>query len=186
MGRVAVLKVLFYRPEGGGDDLFSRSISVRTEGDAFSGMSHKAIAVTSRYNEERLLFACKRVFDSTLASIYLDPAFEEAKKKDGGVAAATIPELVLAPRPFLLVRVTVPVATMGWILFGLVTAPILLTAGSDFYRDLGQYLLTHGHPVLGDILSRYPAHWAAYSKAAAAAVTLGAGYLGLRRLPVGK
>jgi hypothetical protein len=186
MGQVAVLKLLFYRPEGGTDALLSRSIVVRTEGDVFSGTSHKAIAVTSRYNEERLLFACKRVFDSTLASIYLEPAFEKTTGDGPRAEGAIASEEVLAPRPFLLVRVTVPVGTVALILLGLVAAPILLTAGSDFYRDLGHYLKAHGHPDLGDILATCATHWAAFSKAVAAVVTLVAGYFGFRRLPVGK
>jgi hypothetical protein len=180
MGRIAVLKLLFYRPDLGiAGEISPRTIDVRTEGDVFSSVSHKKIHISSRYNEERLLFACKRVFDSVLAAISLEPLFED----EGNPGRE---EVVLAPRPYLLVAVRVPKSVVFWILLGLATAPLFLTAGPDLLRDTGKQLTELGYEVVGYFFETHALLLAGLSKAFAITLTLVAGYLGFRRLPVGK
>jgi hypothetical protein len=175
MGENLVLKLLFYRSDGAAE-IGPQTIVLTAEGDAFAGISQKEVEVLSRYNEERIQIACKRVFDSTLAPITL-----EHKRND------KTPEEVLAPHPYLLAQVRVPTRTVGWILFGLVVAPILLTLGPDFLKHIGdgQVLQSIAKP-FGNWVSRNAGDLSVLAKTMAAIVTLSAGYLGFRRLPMGK
>lgn len=85
MGKSFVLKLLFYRSSNA-TPILPQTLEIKTDGDAFAGFSQKEILILSRYNEERILIACKRIFDSVFAPIII-----ELKKADGS-ASADIPE----------------------------------------------------------------------------------------------
>jgi hypothetical protein len=71
MGESFVLKLLFYRSSKA-SPLGNQTLEIKTDGDAFAGFSQKEIQVLSRYNEERILVACKRIFDSVFAPIIIE------------------------------------------------------------------------------------------------------------------
>ncbi len=71
MGKSFVLKLLFYRSSKA-NPILPQTLEIKTDGDAFAGFSQKEILILSRYNEERILIACKRVFDSIFAPIIIE------------------------------------------------------------------------------------------------------------------
>jgi hypothetical protein len=175
MGSNVTLRLVFYRSEKADNSILAKDqkLKVSTGGDAFSGISQDEIPILSRYNEEQVELACKRVFDSVLAPITIshDPARHD----------------VLAAHSFLLARVVVPKIVVLTILTGLVVAPILLTIGPDLVDAIGSSrFLQASAKNLGDWLVDNKGSVSLLAKALAAGVTLVAGYLGLRRLPLGK
>lgn len=81
MGKSFVMKLLFYRSSNA-ISILPQTLEIKTDGDAFAGFSQKEILILSRYNEERILIACKRIFDSVFAPIII-----ELKKADGSASA---------------------------------------------------------------------------------------------------
>lgn len=178
MGKSAVLKLLTYRSEKS-RDIFPQKLTINADKDVLAGISQREILIDSHYNEDRIELAFKRVFDSILSSISIehDPAQSRSFPN----------ETVLAPRPFFLITVTVPRRTVFFILTGLFFAPLLLTLSPDYLLHIGNgsILQTHLRPV-GDFVARNAGDLSNWSKALAASMTLIAGYLGFRRLPIGK
>lgn len=71
MGKSFILKLLFYRSSKA-SPILPQTLEIKTDGDAFAGFSQKEILILSRYNEERILIACKRIFDSVFAPIIIE------------------------------------------------------------------------------------------------------------------
>jgi hypothetical protein len=214
MGKTVVLKLLFYRAEKA-SSISSRSLEIRTEGDAFAGFSQKEIPLLSRYNEERILIACKRVFDSIFAPIVIalkkesesvpvsaDPltllrstqvatpwGILELKLKQPpeDTPATNASADLLAPNPFLLTQV---VPSQGLILLTLVFltfASFFLFMSPDYIQMLGwSRLIQQNYKEFGDWLVRNAPTLTQVSKVLGAVFTLAAGYLGFRKLPLGK
>jgi hypothetical protein len=177
MGKNVILKLLFYRSEEA-PQIPTQKLDIKTEGEAFAGFSEKQILMLSNYNEERIQIACKRVFDSTLAPISIqripDTTFAEDSK-------------ILAPHPFLLTQVAVPRRTVFFIIVALVVAPLLLALSPDYLKHIGGGQIMQGYaPSIGKWIERNAGDLSTYAKAVAASFTLIAGYLGFRRLPIGK
>lgn len=195
MGRDAVLKLLFYRSSKA-VDVLPRTLEIKAGSDAFAGFSQKEIAIHSRYNEERILIASKRVLDDVLSPISIE--LVQVKTVTGDLNAQTThspspPKTTLeiqgvaAPRPFLLTQVSVPKRVVGVIILGLILAPLLLSLGPDILQDVGgnQFIQEHAKG-LGDWLIRNKLEVTFYSKIAAAVVTFVVGVIGFRRIPLGK
>jgi hypothetical protein len=176
MGKSVVLKLLFYRPEDT-PNIYPQRLTVNVDKDVLAGISQQEILVHSHYNEERVELAFKRVYDSVLSSLAIEYKPDEA----------SCVVKVLAPHPFFLIKVTVPRRTLVFILLGLLVAPVLLTLSPDYLVHIGKgQILQSRFSSLGDFIARNAGDLATYSKALAASVTLIAGYLGFRRLPIGK
>lgn len=175
MGKSVVLKLLFYRPEDS-PNIYPQKLGVNVDKDVLAGISHQEILVQSHYNEERVELAFKRVFDSALSAL----SIEVTPDNSAG-------QKVLAPHPFFLIKVTVPRRTLIFILLGLLLAPFLLTLSPDYLIHIGKGQILQSYARgFGDFIARNAGDLATYSKALAASVTLIAGYLGFRRLPIGK
>ena len=178
MGSNVTMRLVFYRSEKADNSILTKGVKLKisTAGEAFSGVSQDEIPLLSRYNEEQVELACKRVLDSVLAPIriYLG-------------APTPAPDGVLAAHPFLLARIVVPKMVIATILAGLIAAPVLLTVGPDLVDSIGssRFLQTRMKD-FGDWLVANKLNVSLLAKAAAAGVTLIAGFLGLRRLPLGK
>jgi len=215
MGKSVVLKLLFYRSSKA-TALPPCSLEIKTDGDAFAGFSQKEIPVLSRYNEERVLIACKRVFDSIFAPIIIELKQEVALEGNVSESASLLrstqvatpwgllefrmkenapqpqnPEAVgqelLAPNPFLLTQV---VASKG-LIFGtlalLVLASFFLFASPEYIQMVGWSRVAQaGYKPFGDWLVRNAPTLTQASKIFGAVFTLAAGYLAFRKLPVGK
>jgi len=176
MGKTVVLKLLFYRPEDS-PNIYPQNLAINVDKDVVAGISQQEILVHSHYNEERIELALKRVYDSVLSAL----SIEYKPNVDPAVQA------VLTPHPFFLIKVTVPRRTLIFILAGLLLAPILLTLSPDYLVHIGKgQILQSRTKGLGDFIARNAGDLATYAKALAASVTLIAGYLGFRRLPIGK
>src|SRR5258708_34386756 len=89
MGTSVVLKLLFFRSSKA-PRISDQSLEIKTDGDAFAGFSQKEIPVLSRYNEERVLIACKRVFDSVFAPIIIELKQEVALERNVTESAALL------------------------------------------------------------------------------------------------
>ena len=177
MGKNVILKLLFYRAEDA-PKIKTQKFDIKTEGDAFAGFSEKQILMLSNYNEERIQIACKRVFDSTLAPISIQRVPDSTDTDD---------EKILAPHPFLLTQVMVPKLTVTLIVIALIVAPLLLAMSPDYLKHVGEGQIMKAYaPSIGDWISRNSGDLSTFAKAVAASFTLIAGYLGFRRLPIGK
>jgi hypothetical protein len=176
MGKRVVLKLLFYRPEDS-PNIYPQRLAVNVDKDVLAGISQQEILVQSHYNEERVELAFKRVFDSVLSALSIE------YKPDENAGS----QKVLTPHPFFVINVTVPKRILIFIMLGLLLAPFLLTLSPDYLVHIGkgQIFQTYAKDV-GDFIARNAGDLATYSKALAASVTLIAGYLGFRRLPIGK
>lgn len=95
-------------------------------------------------------------------------------------------EPILAPEPFLLVYVRPPAWALAVILCGAVVAALLLTLGPDSILPLGRFVERHISATFGLWMQGHPGPASGLSKAVGSVVTLITGYLGLRKLPVGK
>lgn len=196
MGKEVILKLLFYRSTEAESKtkILPQKLEIKADSDAFAGFSQKEIGVTSRYNEERILIATKRVLDNILSTISIELV---SAKKDAGqtikrgadntTSSMSSEVEVVSPRPFLLTQVTVPKRVVGLILLGLIFAPLLLSIGPDFLQDVGgsQFIQERAKSI-GDWLVRNKLEVSSYCKIAAAIVTLVAGYAGFRKIPLGK
>jgi hypothetical protein len=177
MGKNVILKLLFYRSEEA-PAIPTQKLDIKTDGEAFAGFSEKQILVLSNYNEERIQIACKRVFDSTLAPISIEHVPDAAFVGDGDI---------LASHPFLLTQVTVPKFTVALIVLALIIAPLLLSLSPDYLKHIGSGQIMQSYaPSVGNWIARNAGDLSTYAKAVAASFTLIAGYLGFRRLPIGK
>jgi hypothetical protein len=208
MGTSVVLKLLFFRSSKA-PRISDRSFEIKTDGDAFAGFSQREIPVLSRYNEERILIACKRVFDSILAPIVIElsekPASDGIAPNSGstskfpqistpcGVVQFKVndpapPEAkILAPHPFLLTQVTASKWIIAATLLFLVLASFFLFMSQEYIQQVGwsQIVQTNSKP-FGDALVRNAAAYAQLSKVLGAVFTLVAGFLAFRKLPLGK
>ena len=176
MGSIVNLRLVFYRSNRAEQWMLDgkQKLTISAGGDGIAGLSRTEIPILSRYDEEQVEIACKRMLDSVLAPINIS--------HDAGVH-----DDVLAAQPFLVARVKVPIGVIMLILAGLGTAPFLLTADANFFATLGNWSLIQKHwKDVGDCLVRNKDSFSLVAKATGAAVALGAGYLGLRRLPIGK
>lgn len=209
MGTSVVLKLLFFRSSKA-PRISDQSLEIKTDGDAFAGFSQKEIPILSRYNEERVLIACKRVFDSIFAPIVIDLK-EPTGASDGaslGIQSPlqsvqvetpwgliefkpknptlTGPE-ILAPHPFLLTQVTASKGLIAATLIFLVLASFFLFMSPDYIQQIGwsQIAQTYLKPV-GDSLVRNGPAYTQVSKVLGAVFSLVAGFLAFRKLPLGK
>jgi hypothetical protein len=87
MGKSFVLKLLFYRSSEA-SSILPQTLEIKTDGDAFAGFSQKEIQILSRYNEERILIACKRIFDSVFAPIIIE--LKKVEESTSGDQSKTI------------------------------------------------------------------------------------------------
>lgn len=201
MGKEVILKLLFYRSTEAerATKILPQKLEIKADSDAFAGFSQKEIGITSRYNEERILIATKRVLDNILSTISIElvSAKKDADQPTRSEVNTTTPSIakssmssevdVVAPRPFLLTQVTVPRRVVGIILFGLIFAPLLLSISPDFLQDVGgSPFMQERAKSFGDWLVRNKLEVSSYCKIAAAIVTLVAGYAGFRKIPLGK
>jgi hypothetical protein len=209
MGTSVILKLLFFRSSKA-PRISDQSLEVKTDGDAFAGFSQKQIPILSRYNEERILIACKRVFDSIFAPIVIELR-EPAGVSDGTSLGAQAPlksaqvetawgtiefkpknpapseAEILAPHPFLLTQVTASKGLIAATLIFLVLASFFLFMSPDYIQQIGwsQFAQTYFKPV-GDSLVRNGPVYTQVSKVLGAVFSLVAGFLAFRKLPLGK
>jgi hypothetical protein len=185
-------------------------LDVKTDGDAFAGFSQKQIPILSRYNEERILIACKRVFDSIFAPIVIElkeptgasdgtSLGPQAPLKSAQVETAwgsiefkpknpapSEPE-ILAPQAFLLTQVTASKGLIAATLIFLVLASFFLFMSPDYIQQIGwSYVAQTYFKPVGDSLVRNAPAYTQLSKVLGAVFTLVAGFLAFRKLPLGK
>jgi hypothetical protein len=187
MGESVVLKLLFYRSSEA-TPILPQTLEVKSEGDAFAGFSEKEITITSRYNEERILIACKRVFDSIFATITIELKDDKAgSSADSSQAIQKTDQLVLAPLPFLLTQVTASWGLIAFTLFMLALASFFLFMSPDYVKEIGSSPFMQQHfKGFGDLLAGHPLVYSNAAKVLGAIFTLFAGFLGFRKLPIGK
>jgi hypothetical protein len=158
MGEVAIMKVMCYVPMDGGG---RGTLSVRSEGDGFAGISPRSIHISSRYNEERVILASKRVLDNVQSPIEVVPEDPKA----------------VAPRVFFLTRVTVP-HWIPWVPVGVLgLAAVFLSIGPDLLESVGGQ---------GSFLANCKSTLSLLSKGLGGLCTAIAAYLAFRKMPVGK
>ena len=125
--------VLFSRPTFDPDPKAPnscRTLELKYGAEAFAGASKSQIHSDSRYNEERIILICKRVFDSFLSPVSIE-------QKEG-------PDTVQAPKPFLLVTVQVPRFIVFGVVLGVILSTIMVALDADSIKFLGAMLFpTH-------------------------------------------
>lgn len=212
MGTSVVLKLLFFRSSKA-PRINDRLLDIKTDSDAFAGFSQKEIRIESRYNEERILIASKRVFDSIFAPIMIglkeaipddqtstDSVLRlapsqvatpwgliELKLKDTPVEGPVAEEDVLAAESFLLTQIKASRLLIFATLIFLALASFFLFMSPDYIQSVGWSRLVQGwSKPFGDLLVRNAPVYAQVSKIIGFVFTLAAGYLGFRKLPLGR
>lgn len=208
------LTVLSYRSPLSDRSALPVVLSLDLSPEAFGTASRRDLEILNRYNEERVEIPARRVLENTAGGIRLaakrkDPQLPARSENSGGRAAHEChsdaasrvfdhddanqgglapqrPAPQLAPEPYLLVYVRPPLWTLGVILLGAVTAALLLSLGPDSIPPAGRVVESFVSPPLGRWMQVHPGVGSAWAKAVGSVVTLMTGYLGLRRLPVGK
>jgi hypothetical protein len=158
MGKSVALKVLLSRPSFDYSDPNSaRTLTVATGTDTFSGMSKNKIRSESRYNEDRTVLVCKRVFDTVLAFVSIEEANDTS---------------VRSPRLTLLTKVRVPGLVTSTVVLGVVFGALLLGIDADVVKFLAAFfpeppqgfLDSNAKPIaaIAKLLSALPVGIAAY------------------------
>jgi hypothetical protein len=168
MGKSVVLKLLFSRPtfpnpEGSNG---CRTLELKFGAEAFAGASKSQIHSDSRYNEERIILICKRVFDS-----FLSPVSIEQKDE--------LPS-VQAPKPFLLVTVQVPRFIVFGVVLGVLLSTIMVALDADSIKFLGAMLF----PTRADSFERNAKTISVLVKAISPIPISISAYLAFRKLPL--
>jgi hypothetical protein len=177
MGQNAVLKLLFYRSEKA-DKILPQKLEIKTDGDAFAGFSEKEILVLSRYNEERIQIATKRIYDSVFAPISINLKESEQATPDLNI---------LAPSPYLLTRITVSKKLLFFILLFLFIASVCLALSADMIKAIGySWIVPNNNPAISIWIDNNASNIAAFLKPIGAFFAVWVGWLGFRRLPIGK
>jgi hypothetical protein len=195
MGKHVLLKLLFYRPDAP-PYLGTVDLKIEAMGDGFAGVLPSDVKVDSRYNEQRIVIACKRVLDNVIAPILIklrnSPVNPHPEASATDLSNSAHHQLAhsnafMMSEPFLLAQISVSRIAIFWIILGLVVGALLLSIGPDYARAIGDWQwLRSLSPSIADFMKNHPADAASLSKIAAAIITLIAGFFGLRKLPLGK
>ena len=126
MGKSVVLKLLFSRPTYNTHVGSSRrTLEVKTGTESFAGVSKNIINSESRYNEERIVLVCKRVFDSFMSPV----SIEQQNETD-----------IQAPKPFLLTRIKVPKRIVSFVIIGVMLSTVLVGLDVDMVNLIGGWI----------------------------------------------
>lgn len=202
MGKISTLKLLFYKAAKAWDEnpeVKEQCLEIKNNSDVFAGFSQTEIQILSRYNEELIQIACKRVFDSVFAPITIQlkksektrqqetPAQPSDDESSNMLETAEITlDEIIAPQPYLITKVSVPILLVLWILFFTVSASILLTFSPDSFKTLGETnFVKQNAPDLSDYLMKNGGFLTVLFKAFGAVCALIVAFLTFRKLPVG-
>lgn len=163
MGKSVVLKLLLSRPSYDPND--QRKLELTAGEDSFAGLSQDIVHSNSRYNQERIILICKRVFDSVLSSV----SIKQQDSKD-----------IQAPQAFLLTRMKVPRRIVGVVVGGVVFSALLLSFDPISIERLGLHLL----PKYADFIKQNAGFLSGFCKVLAVALAGISGFLAFRRLPL--
>ena len=207
MGKNYVMKFVTYVP---GSSRPSCVIEFNSAGKDGAMITPERLTVSSRYNEDRILIGCKRALDSAF-----NPLEIKNKKRYEAVDTCSVTKelynlqvvddhLVVskqAPKEnsaeknlteendqkqwhiieaYLRIQIDVPRRVIFLILLALAFASLLLSVGPDMVRDFSPS--TWSLPPRQHV----PDHIAVLSKALGAVIGFIAGYIGFRKLPIGK
>jgi len=166
MGKSVVLKVLLSRPSYDYDSPESvRTLSVKYGGDAFSGISKETIGSESRYDEDRTVLVCKRVFDSALSVVSIEETGDKTAR---------------SPRLTLLTKVRVPTWVMLLVIGGVAISTLLLALDEQVLRFIALLL----DDAWRSALDRNVKAIAAIGKLLAPFPIAVSAYLAFKRLPI--
>jgi hypothetical protein len=184
-GKMVILKLLFYRPDSAPKPMIS-VLKVQALGDGFAGVLPSEIRIDSRYNEQRIIIACKRVLDNIIAPILINE-HEKAESKGDAPVPPVPTQATLVAEPFLMAQISVARFAVFWIIIGLVFGGLFLSIGPDYAKAVGGWAWVQRiSPTFAGFLVNRPADAASLSKILAGIVTLVTGFLGLRKVPLGK
>ena len=166
MGESVVLKLLLWRPTYDYDNPDSaRKLSIKVGADAFASMSKNEVCSESRYDEDRTVLVCKRVFDNVLSFVSIE--------EPGDVGARS-------PHLTLLTKVRVPT----WVIAGVVllvgTGTFLLALDAEFFAFVATFL----DGPWRSYLNEYGKVLATLTKLAGAVAIAVSTYLAFKRLPI--
>lgn len=187
IGETATLKLLFYKSDKSWEknsELKNQVLEIKSSSDVFAGFSQTEIPILSRYNEELIQIACKRVFDSVFAPISIQIKKQD-DKKEAKVEEQSAKQ-ILAPQPYLVTKISVPVWVKIRLLTYTVLASVLLTFSPDVFKYLGESnYLKQNHTFLSEMLINNAGWITGFFKVVGALFTFLAAYLAFRKLPVG-
>ncbi len=127
--------------------------------EGFAGHSPEQVLIDSRYNDERVLLACKRVLDKTISPLRLEPQ--------------DTPNLV--PIVFLLTRVKmsawVPAGLFLFLFFG----TVLLSLGPSFFEKVAP---------TGSVVHTWRVELGSACKVLGAFIAAIGGFIACRKLPL--
>jgi len=132
MGKNVILKLLFSRPTYNSNVKGSRRVlKLKVETEFFAGVSKDVIYSESRYNEERIVLVCRRVFESILSAVRIEEEVADKNK----------PSVVLSPEPFLLTRIKVPGYVLGLVILGVFFSTLFVGLDADSIKLLASWIM---------------------------------------------
>jgi hypothetical protein len=137
MGQSSILKVLLARPKMNYQEAGSRRrLSIVAGGEVFSGLSKNIIYSESRYNEDRTILVCKRVFDTAISTV--------AIREDPD------PKEIRTPQTVFVIRVRVPRWVVAVVVGGVALTALLLALDPDTVRFLAGVLTAERKKAIED------------------------------------
>jgi hypothetical protein len=161
-----------YRPKSSAHKP-DRTIQVAAEGDGFIGAWPEEIRVDSRYNEQRVILARKRVLDAVISPLVFSVAPDTAAPDPGREAPR-----VVGPRALLLMRIYAPRWIVAAMFLCFIVGTIILSLGPDSYLKLFN-TFSRLNRLVG-----WEGNFAAGGKLLGGFITAFGAYLGFRRLPL--
>ena len=193
IGDLIVMKVDSFRPSYA-TPFEPIRLKINPYGDNLIGVGHQEFQVHSRYNEERIILACKRVLEDTLTPITVLGAqvTSGSSSTTNTTPASTSQDVTPRERPVVpearfLAQVTVSRAVIFVILAGLVLVPLLVGSDAASVQAFAKILSVKA-PNLGAVLAdaEVAKSIARLLKWTGASITLLVGYLAYRKIPLGK
>ncbi len=173
-GDYALMSLRSYRPKGSLHKP-DRTIKITAKGDGLVLASPEEVFVDSRYNEQRVVLASKRILDATVSPVVFSVVPDEVAER------AECPK-VIAPRIQLLLKVRPRWGTVCGVFLCFLIGPIVLSLGPDAWGRIIDVL-----PALPEVTTALKAFVTEFSMASKLLggfiIAVGA-YLGFRRLPL--
>jgi hypothetical protein len=173
-GDYVLMSLRSYRPKSSNEKP-DRTIRITAKGDGFVLASPEDVFIDSRYNDQRVILASKRILDATVSPVVFSIA-------PGENTADTEQMRVVAPRIQLLLRVQPPRRTIIAVFTCFLIGSLVLSLGPDAWDKILNAISTSSE--VTKVLKGFPAELSMASKLIGSFVLAAGAYFGFRRLPL--
>jgi hypothetical protein len=167
-GKAIMLKLLLSRPGYKDEKDSRRKLSISFSPEAFVGVSKREVFSESRYNEERVLFVCKRLYDPILSAVSIEQLDEPAS--------------IQAAKPFLLTKIEVARSIVTAIIVGSIFGVALIGLDADSVGTVGTWISRYSF--WGSFISGNAKALSVLGKMISGVVVSLCAYWAFRKLPI--